>query len=416
LSVQKSAILLRYYRTSAGFLFLTALSAAVLFGMRVFGIFAYSSFHIALVHLGILGAFTLGMMGLYLRIFYSLESVVIQDWIVKAIHIVLSLGVLVLILGFGFSSWPILVIGVLGVYYAGFWWAFQYLRWYLQAEKADRKGVLLFGGLATLALIVSLLLGGYLLHGFLTNSVPQNMRLAHIHAGLVGWASLGLLGIGVALRGGDSPVTGSVKSLQGSAWIWFAGAVILIAFFAVWKLRLVLVAGAIVLLGFIGYGYSMPKVGKLATQAPSGGSAARKLLPFILIGFLGLFLTILLGFDMAANYPSGRVGAHRLLGVGGWLLLTFLMSLLSEIPQRANDLLEALGGLGEVSPPAPGLVRAGWIGLTVSLLVALAGSFTSQVILFIGVFLLSLITAFLAGYLVVAYRVPVPRVTTAARE
>lgn len=415
MSVQKAAILLRYYRTSAGFLFLTALSAAVLFGMRVFGVFAYASFHIALVHLGIVGAFTLGMMGLYLRVFYSLESVIVQDWIAKAIHIVLSLGVLVLILGFGFSSWPILALGVLGIYYAGFWWAFQYLRWYMQAEKADRKGVLLFGGLASLALVITLLLGGYLVHGFLTNSVPQNMRLAHIHAGLVGWASLGLLGIGVALRGGDSPVTGSVRSLQGSAWVWFAGAVILIGLFAVWKLSLVLVAAAIVLLGFIGYGYSMPKVGKFATEA-SEESGSRKLLPFIIVGFLGLFLTILLGFDLAANYPSGRAGVHRLLGVGAWLLLTFLMSLLSEIPQRANDLLEALGGIGEVNPPAPGFIRVIWIGLTVSLLVALVGSFTSQVTLFIGIGLLSLVTAILAGFLVVAYRVPVPRTTASARE
>ncbi|MEJ2049985.1 MAG: hypothetical protein P8Y60_09145, partial [Calditrichota bacterium] len=101
-----------------------------------------------------------------------------------------------------------------------------------------------------------------------------------------------------------------------------------------------------------------------------------------------------------------RAGVHRLLGVGAWLLMTFLMSLMSEIPERARELFPSAEHPGAGQYLYPKLFRIGWVLLTIALLVALVGTFISQFVIFIGIFLLSIITAILSGYLVFKYRIP----------
>ncbi len=402
-------MLLQYYRTSIGFLFLSSAFALVLFGSRIFGSFVFYQWDIALVHMGTLGALTIGLMGLYQRVYLHLEEVRLQPWPLQTILIVLVLSVLLVFAGFGIKSWLLLGPGVLGVFIALFWWVIQYFRWFLQVSRQKRAGVLLFGALGVVGLVIALVLGGYLLHEYMNTSVVQNIRLSHIHAGLVGWASLSLLGLGVALRGEDTPVTGSVGTLQGSAWLWFVGLVFLTILFAIWRMNLTLMAAGIILLGFLGYGYSMPRV-----DTPSGSgeaserpSSGKRLLPFIIVGFAALFLTILLGFDIAANYPSGRATSHRILGVGGWLLMTYLMTMFSEVPKTIQQVSQNRSHPNSGIPQNPmrsGVIKVGWITLTVSMVLALTGSFVSTELLYGGLFLLSLVTLGLSGYLVGHYR------------
>lgn len=412
LTQEKARVLLRYYRTAILYLLLTATLTAVIFGLRVFNIFIAVPITIATLHLGTLGALTLGLMGLYLRLFYSLESVRVNEWTVKTIHIIMNVGIGILTLGFLLDTWPVMAVGFIGVAYAGFWWVIQYFRWFFQAEPQDRKGALLFGAFGSLGLAITILIGGYLFHGYLSENTLQSMRLPHIHAGFVGWASLGLLGIGVALRGGELPVTKSVPVLQGSAWVWLIGIVTLLSFMVAWKLSSLMIAGGIILLGFLGYGYSMPKVGDLGStnsqREDAGGSL--KLLPFIIVGFLALSLTILLGFDIAVNYPSGRAGSHRIFGVGGWVLLTFLMALLSEIPLTTLALQDASisdhSRLQQFLYPGP--FKFAWIFITLALLVMIGGFFAAATVLFIGAGVLGLIVALLSLYILLKYS---PRTT-----
>ena len=105
---QKNAqLLLRYYRTSILYLLLTAIITAIIFGLRLFNIFTSVPITAATVHLGTLGALTLGLMGLYLRLFYSLESVTVNEWTVKTIHILMNIGIGLLTLGYvaGHGCW-----------------------------------------------------------------------------------------------------------------------------------------------------------------------------------------------------------------------------------------------------------------------------------------------------------------------
>jgi len=410
---QKNAqLLLRYYRTSILYLLLTAIITAIIFGLRLFNIFTSVPITAATVHLGTLGALTLGLMGLYLRLFYSLESVTVNEWTVKTIHILMNIGIGLLTLGFILDTWPVMAVGFVGVAYATIWWVIQYFRWFFQADTQDRKGALLFGAFGALGLVVAILIGGYLFHGYLSENTVQSMRLTHIHAGFVGWASMGLLGIGVALRGGSSPVTKSVPALHGSAWLWSVGIVVLLSLLVTWQLSALMIAGAVVLLGFFGYGYSMPKVGALGSngseQTTSKGS--KRLLPFIIIGFIALFLAILLGFDIAVNYPSGRAGSHRILGVGGWLLLTFLMALLSEIPRTILVLHDITTSDSDKITQFlyPNTFKVSWIFITLALAVMLGSFFSSATVLFGGTFILGLVVAGLSIYILVKYRSGAP--------
>ncbi|MCF7804604.1 MAG: hypothetical protein K9N46_10345 [Candidatus Marinimicrobia bacterium] len=406
-------ILQRYYHTAVVYLLLTATMAAILFGLRIFQVYLPFSLSIATVHLGTLGALTMGIMGLYLRLFYGLEVVEVKPWTVRTIHILPNVGIGILTIGFLLNTWPVLAVGFLGTAYALIWWAVEYFRWLLQADSADRKGALLFGAFGVIGLVVAVLIGGYLFHGYLSGNTVQNMRLTHIHAGFVGWASLGLLGIGIALRGGENPVTKSIGILQGSAWVWFAGFLLLAGFMVTWNLSLLMIAGSIIILGLFGYGYSMPKVGELGSDSSEAGTAAgsKRLLPYIIIGFLGLFVAILLGFDISINYPSGRAGSHRIIGVGGWLVMTFLMALLSEIPRTSLALLQSKGETVTAVQQYlyPGIFRIGWIVLTAGLLIALTGYFTSPTIMFAGLLLLTGMVAILAISVLMKYPVTTGR-------
>jgi len=409
-TIERLQLVLQYYRFSIGFLLLSSVFALIFFAGQIFGSYPFYEWSIALVHLGTLGALTIGLMGLYQRVYFPLEEIRFQAWPLQTILIVLSLSVLLIFAGMGIQTWLLLGPGVLGVSISLLWWSIQYYRWFFQASREKRAGVLLFGALGVLGLVAALILGDYLLHSYMTASVVQNFRLSHIHAGLVGWASLSLLGLGVALRGEESPVMGSVGTLRGSAWLWFVGMVFLIVLFAIWRLNLILMAAGIILLGFLGYGYSMPKVD---TPTASGGdsetaTAGRRLLPFIIVGFAALFLTILLGFDITANYPSGRATPHRMLGVGGWLLMTYLMTMLSEVPKTLRQLSQSnVDETSTFTQPTmnAGIIRVGWIALTGSLVLALIGSFVSPKLLYAGSFLLALVTLVFIGYLAVRFRI-----------
>lgn len=403
--------LIKYYRTSITFLFLTSFAVTVLLTMRLLGNYGLFSLNIAVVHLGVMGALSFGMMGLFLRIFYQFVELDVREWIVDTMHALLYGGLIILFTGFVMQSWIVLTIGFLGTAYAFLWWTFQYFRWYARIPNDQRKGVLLFGAFAALGLVAAVLLGGYLMHGYLENNTPQNIRLAHIHAGLVGWGTLGLLGIGVALRGQQHAVTKSIGALHGSAWVWFAGLVLLVSMMLSWQISVIMVAGALTLLGFLGYGYSMPKVSKLggniekSTETPSVG---KKLLPLIIVGFVSLLFTILIAFDISINYPSGRAGIHRIFGVGGWLLMTYLMAILSELPKTVLQMhkirLDNAGHFNDKEFLFPVLFRISWIVLTAGLLIAVGGYFISPVILFIGVLVLGLMTTILSFYVLARYK------------
>ena len=403
--------LIKYYRTSVTFLFVTSFAVTVLLAMRLFGIYGSFSLNIAVAHLGVMGALSFGLIGLFLRIFYQFDQLEIGEWVVDTIHALLFGGIIILFIGFVIQSWVVLTIGFLGTAYALLWWAFQYFRWYFHISSDHRKGVLLFGAFAALGLVAAVLLGGYLMHGFLENNTPQNIRLAHIHAGLVGWGTLGLLGVGVALRGQQRAVTESIGILHGSAWVWFAGLVLLVSMMLSWQISVIMVAGTLAFLGFLGYGYSMPKVGKLgdesekSAQTPSSG---KKLLPLIIIGFVSLFFTLLFAFDISINYPSGRGGIHRVFGVGGWLLMTYLMAMLSELPKSALQLRNIDGGepglFNDTEYLFPAIFRISWIVLTAGLLIAVAGYFISASILYVGVLVLGLMTTILSIYLLARYK------------
>ncbi|MBD3273930.1 MAG: hypothetical protein GF372_01390, partial [Candidatus Marinimicrobia bacterium] len=339
--------LIKYYRTSITFLFITSFVVTVLLTMRLFGNYGLFSLNVAVVHLGVMGALSFALMGLFLRIFYQFEQLEISDWVVDTIHALLYGGMVILFIGFVMQSWVVLTIGFLGSAYALLWWTFQYFRWYFRISADQRKGVLLFGAFAALGLVAAVLLGGYLMHGYLENNTPQNIRLAHIHAGLVGWGTLGLLGIGVALRGQQRAVTESIGALQGSAWIWFTGLILLVSMMLSWEISVIMIAGGLAFLGFLGYGYSMPKVGKLGDDEEKSSdvpSIGKKLLPLIIVGFVSLLFTILVAFDISINYPSGRAGIHRIFGVGGWLLMTYLMAMLSDLPKAVLQRRKIIGG------------------------------------------------------------------------
>jgi len=334
----------------------------------------------------------------------------LPEWALRMIFVILNLGVIILALGFILGFWPLLVLGAIAVVYAVLWWAFHYVRWYIRLVPSHRNGAMLFGLIASVGLVVSVVFGGYLIHVHLSNAVSQNIRLAHIHSGLVAWGTIGLLGIGVALRGGNVPILQSIPVLKGSAWMWLAGAFVLIVFMSLWQITFIMIGGVIVLLGFLGYGYSIPRLSEFQSDTDEKSGMSQGLLPYIILGFLGLLLTILIGFDITINYPSGRAGIHQLLGIGAWILMTYLMSMLSEIPRSAYALLEAESGHPEDLPmeseyryPAP--FRAGWVGLTLALLVATGGYFVSQTMFLAGLFLLGICTFFLAGYVLLKYRV-----------
>ncbi len=400
---------IKYYRTSFVFLFVSSVAVTVLLSMRLFGNFGLSSLSIAVVHLGVLGALSYGLIGLFLRIFYQFETLNITEWMVDTLHTLLFGSIIVLFIGFVLYSWIILTIGFLGTAYALIWWSFQYFRWYFAVPSIHRKGVLLFGLFAVIGLVASVLLGGYLMHGYLANTTTQNIRLAHIHAGLVGWGTLGLLGVGIALRGQQRAVTQSMGILRGSAWIWFAGLVLLVSMMMSWQISIIMVAGVLTLLGFAGYGYSMPKVGALGSKENQDHpvSTGKKLLPLIIIGFVSLFFTILIGFDISISYPSGRSGIHRIIGVGGWLLMTYLMAMLSELPKAVANYQLENNNLSAASADYlfPSLFKISWIGLTVALLIAVAGYFIAPSVLFTGVLILGLMTAILSGYVLMRYRI-----------
>lgn len=411
LTAEQLQKLIKYYRTSITFLFITSFAVTVLLAMRLFGNYGLFSLNIAVVHLGVMGALSFGMMGLFLRIFYQFEQLDISEWVVDTIHALLYGGMIILFIGFVMQSWVVLTIGFLGTAYALLWWTFQYFRWYVRISPDHRKGVLLFGAFAALGLVAAVLLGGYLMHGYLENNTPQNIRLAHIHAGLVGWGTLGLLGIGVALRGQQRAVTESIGVLHGSVWVWFIGLVLLVSMMLSWEISVIMVAGALALLGFLGYGYSMPKVAKLGDdteKSPELPSSGKKLLPLIIVGFVSLFFTILIAFDISINYPSGRAGIHRIFGVGGWLLMTYLMAMLSELPKTILQRRKIVGGQPGLYNDSeflfPAIFRISWIVLTAGLLVAVAGYFISPSILFIGVLILGLMTTILSFYLLARYK------------
>ena len=410
LTQENAKILLRYYRTALIYLVITAGLAAILLGFRLTGNYAELALSsIATVHIGTLGALTLGIIGLYLRLFYKVEEIQVREWTVKTILILLNVGIGLLTLGFVLNTWPVLAVGFIGVGYAILWWAIVYFRWLMQAPTTQRNGALLFGAFGTVGLVISILLGGYLFHGYLSDNTAQNMRLAHIHAGLVGWASLGLLGIGIALRGGDAPLLKSIQSLQWSGWVWLLGVIGLVIFMATWQLTLVLIGGGLILLAFLGYGYSMPKVGKLGTnhQNTESVSGATRLLPYIIIGFIALFVTILLGFDLSINYPSGRAASHRIVGVGGWLLFTFLMALFSDIPRTVYFIRNTSSPFqtDRLTFLYPKGMKLGWIFMSIALLVSVAGYFISLKMLLSGVFLLVLTVGLLALYILIKYRI-----------
>jgi hypothetical protein len=249
------------------------------------------------------------------------------------------------------------------------------------------------------------------MHGYLENNTPQNIRLAHIHAGLVGWGTLGLLGIGVALRGQQRAVTESIGALHGSAWVWFTGLILLVSMMLSWEISVIMVAGGLAFLGFLGYGYSMPKVGKLgddeekSAEVPSTG---KKLLPLIIVGFVSLFFTLLVAFDISINYPSGRAGIHRVFGVGGWLLMTYLMAILSELPKAVLQRRKIIGGQPGLHNDKeflfPAIFRISWIVLTAGLLIAVAGYFIAPSVLFIGVIVLGLMSTILSFYILARYK------------
>lgn len=406
--LSRTQLLLKFYKTSSLYLLITAFATALIFLIRLTTNFQYAHAGIVVVHLGTLGALTLGLMGFYLRLIFSVGEVEISEWAMSAIHAVMNIGIIVLAAGFLAGFWPLLVLGAIGVTYAVLWWALHYIRWFIRVPSGRKGGALLFGLFAVVGLVVAVLIGGYLIHGHLTDSVSQNIRLAHIHSGFVGWATLGLLGIGVALRGGDVPLLNSIPILRGTSGAWFAGTLLLVLFMAIWQISLVMIAGAILFLAFLGYGYSMPKTGASREDSGDDDNGGGGLLPYVIAGFIGLFLTILIGFDITINYPSGRAGIHQVFGVGVWLLMTFLMALLAEFPKSAYVVLRHKREKGAEMPAEmeyryPGMFQAGWIGITVTLLITVAGYFMSQSLFFTGILLLGLVTSFLASYVLVKY-------------
>lgn len=399
----------KYYQTSALFLLLTAVLTAYYSIVRLAGFSSNSSLLIGVIHLGTLGVLTFGLFGLYLRVFATISKVNLNERSLVYLYWLLVWGIIILFLGMLTINIIPLGIGAVLIIIAAFWWSILYFRWYFQAPGTDRRGALLFGLLGSIGLLFSVLLGGYMIHGYSLNEVASTARLAHIHVALIGWVSMGLLGVGVAFRGGEIPITRSIGALTTTAWGWLVGFGVLGILMLFSRFHLLLIPAIILLLGFFLYGYSMPKVGKLDNSDAGDSPAPQGILPFIILGFVGLFATILLGFDVSLNYPNGQVALHSGFAIGGWLLMMILLSLLSEIPRTAYALLKERIADSTLPDKATfytlGGIKALWGLLLLGLLVYLAGVYMSPVLQFIGVLVLAATTAVITALLLIKYRV-----------
>ncbi len=402
-------LLFKYYQAATVFLLVTAALAAYYFIVKLAGFSTSISLLVGIIHLGTLGVLTLGLFGLYLRIFSTVPGVRMNETSIIYLFWLVIWGVIILFLGMVTQNIIPLGIGAVLVIIAAFWWVAQYLRWYFQSPGEHRRGTLLFGLFGSLGLIIAVLLGGYLLHGYSLNKVPATARLAHIHVALVGWVSMGLLGVGVAFRGGDLPITRSIATLTSTAWGWLVGFGLLGILMLTGNFKLLLIPAILLLLGFFLYGYSMPKVGKLGQEDSKNSSAPRGILPFIIVGFVGLFATILLGFDVAMNYPNGQAALHSGLGIGAWLLMMILLSLLSEMPKTTYQIMKnriADSALPEKSRYySLGGIKILWALLLIGLLVYLGGIFIGSIWQFTGGLIMAIVTAVITILLLSKYRI-----------
>jgi len=402
-------LIYKYYQTSALFLLLTAVLTAYYSIVRLAGFSSNSSLLIGIIHLGTLGVMTLGFFGLYLRIFATISEVTINERSLVYLYWLLVWGIIILFLGLLTTNTIPLGIGAALVIIAAFWWAVLYFRWYFQVPGQERGGALLFGFLGSLGLLFAVLLGGYLIHGYSLNEVAATARLAHIHIALVGWVSMGLLGVGVAFRGGEIPITRSIGALTTTAWGWLIGFGLLGVLMLAGRFHLLLIPAILLLLGFFLYGYSMPKVGKLGDADTANSPAPRGILPFIILGFVGLFATILLGFDAAMNYPNGQVALHSGFAIGGWLLMMILLSLLSEMPRTAYALLQERIADSALPDKAAfytlGGIKILWMLLLLGLLLYLGGIYMGPALQFTGGLVLAATTTVITALLLTKYRV-----------
>lgn len=399
----------KYYTASTLFLLITASLGAWHFLGQFMHFNSGSTLVAATVHTGTLGVITIGLFGMYLRIFSTVRGVHVSHTALKILYRLMVSGVVILFFGLLITNMIILGIAAMLVIIAVIWWNINYIQLFNQAPKADRGGVLQFGLFGSIGLLVAVLYGGYLLHGYVTHTMSFTSKLAHIHAGLVGWASMGLLGVGIAFRGGEQPVTGSIGLLRTTAWGWLAGFGFLIIFMTVKQISWLILPAVLLLLAFFAYGYSMPKVGQLGKETSDDSASISGVMLFIILGFIGLFMVIALGFDVSMNYPAGQVGLHSIAGVGAWLLMMILVSMLSEFPKVSYTLLKSQ--LGETIPPdkseyynLPG-IKIFWLLLLVGLVGYIIGNYTSIIVRSISGFVIAVTVMGITLGLLIKYRV-----------
>jgi len=404
--VSANTIILKYYRTTFWYILLSAILGFVLEIMHYTGIHVSLGWFLAMVHLGVIGALTFGLFGLFLRLFSGQISVDPDIRPFQSLHWLLNSGVILLSLGFILHTGWILGIGAALVILSVGWWGIQYIRLYSSLKNNLRTGAALFGAFASVGLLITVIIGGYAIHSFMSNSVSPTVRLAHIHAGLVGWVTLGLLGLGVAFRGSDSPVLDSNGILRSAVWVWFAGVLLLVGLMLGKRFSLLMPVAGIILLGFLGYGYSMPKTGKSGSDNKESTGNRKGFVPFIVIGSIALFLTLALGFDVAANYPNGQNILHMTLGVGGWIIMMILMSLFSEVPKTVLKIAEQTGTEFPDTFLFPGIFRLTWIAVTLSLVIIMIGNLASVSILYtLGTLIFLATLAIISGFVLRNYRV-----------